>query len=300
MASRTRTPRTSRRASSRARSRRSSSRPTTPRRAASAPTCAPASTASSPNERKAACRARSGRRARRCYSLDFAEAEAELARSEPADGRTPEQYFHDEFVRNALRDRRRAAARGVRAAAARTSLPALRALRARPRSGREADVREARRGVRRARHAGDELSRLRAPRVPAHRARDAARDHGDATASSAKRRGGCSATPRREVALGPDGAPPAARRRVARPRRDEVPPARGARPRRHGHRLPRRGRGARTPRRAQGRSATAAAPAGRGRADVERGARSSPGSSIPGIVPVHDAGSCPTAASSTR
>ncbi|HTY42251.1 MAG TPA: sigma factor [Thermoanaerobaculia bacterium] len=33
-------------------------------------------------------------------SLDFDDAEAELARAEPADGKTPEQAFHDEFVRN--------------------------------------------------------------------------------------------------------------------------------------------------------------------------------------------------------
>jgi len=33
-------------------------------------------------------------------SLDFEDAEAELARAEPADGKTPEQAFHDEFVRN--------------------------------------------------------------------------------------------------------------------------------------------------------------------------------------------------------
>ena len=33
-------------------------------------------------------------------SLDFEDAEGDLARAEPADGRSMEQYFHDEFVRN--------------------------------------------------------------------------------------------------------------------------------------------------------------------------------------------------------
>ncbi len=32
--------------------------------------------------------------------LDFADAEGELARGEPADSRTMDQYFHDEFVRS--------------------------------------------------------------------------------------------------------------------------------------------------------------------------------------------------------
>lgn len=51
------------------------------------------------NERKAASRhKRSPGTA--LLSLDFDDAEAELARAEPADGRTPEQSFHDEFVRN--------------------------------------------------------------------------------------------------------------------------------------------------------------------------------------------------------
>jgi len=51
------------------------------------------------NEKKAA-----GRRKRSpgapVLALDFADAEAELAFAEPAGGRTPEQSFHDEFVRN--------------------------------------------------------------------------------------------------------------------------------------------------------------------------------------------------------
>jgi DNA-directed RNA polymerase specialized sigma24 family protein len=50
------------------------------------------------NERKAAGREKRSPGAP-LLSLDFAEAEAELAKSEPADGRTPEQAFHEEFVR---------------------------------------------------------------------------------------------------------------------------------------------------------------------------------------------------------
>ncbi len=51
------------------------------------------------NEKKAASRQKRSPGAP-VLSLDFAVAEEELARAEPADGRTPEQSFHDEFVRN--------------------------------------------------------------------------------------------------------------------------------------------------------------------------------------------------------
>lgn len=51
------------------------------------------------NEKKAAAREKRSPGAP-LLSLDFAEADAELARSEPADGRTPEQTFHEEFVRS--------------------------------------------------------------------------------------------------------------------------------------------------------------------------------------------------------
>ena len=51
------------------------------------------------NEKKAATREKRSPGAP-LLSLDFAEADAELGRSEPADGRTPEQTFHDEFIRS--------------------------------------------------------------------------------------------------------------------------------------------------------------------------------------------------------
>jgi hypothetical protein len=51
------------------------------------------------NEQKAAHRQKRSPGAP-VLSLDFADAEGELARAEPAAGRTPEQCFHDEFVRN--------------------------------------------------------------------------------------------------------------------------------------------------------------------------------------------------------
>jgi RNA polymerase sigma factor (sigma-70 family) len=51
------------------------------------------------NEKKAAQRQKRAPDAP-VLSLDFADAESELARAEPAGGRTPEQRFHDEFVRN--------------------------------------------------------------------------------------------------------------------------------------------------------------------------------------------------------
>jgi RNA polymerase sigma factor (sigma-70 family) len=51
------------------------------------------------NEKKAAAREKRSPGAP-LLSLDFDEADAELARSEPADGRTPEQTFHEEFVRS--------------------------------------------------------------------------------------------------------------------------------------------------------------------------------------------------------
>jgi RNA polymerase sigma factor (sigma-70 family) len=51
------------------------------------------------NERKAATRQKRSPDAP-VLSLDFDGAEGDLARAEPAGGRTPEQSFHDEFVRN--------------------------------------------------------------------------------------------------------------------------------------------------------------------------------------------------------
>jgi DNA-directed RNA polymerase specialized sigma24 family protein len=51
------------------------------------------------NERKAASRQKRSPGAP-ALALDFADAELEIARSEPAADRTPEQEFHDEFVRN--------------------------------------------------------------------------------------------------------------------------------------------------------------------------------------------------------
>jgi len=50
------------------------------------------------NEKKAAGRQKRSPGAP-LLSLDFDDAEAELLRAEPADGRTPEQEFHAEFVR---------------------------------------------------------------------------------------------------------------------------------------------------------------------------------------------------------
>jgi RNA polymerase sigma factor (sigma-70 family) len=51
------------------------------------------------NEKKAAQRQKRSPGAP-VLSLDFDDAEAELARAQPAGGRSPEQSFHDEFVRN--------------------------------------------------------------------------------------------------------------------------------------------------------------------------------------------------------
>jgi RNA polymerase sigma factor (sigma-70 family) len=51
------------------------------------------------NERKAARRQKRSPGAP-LLALDFEDAEGELARAEPAGGRTPDQSFHDEFVRN--------------------------------------------------------------------------------------------------------------------------------------------------------------------------------------------------------
>lgn len=51
------------------------------------------------NERKAARRQKRSPGAP-VLALDFEDAEGELARAEPAGGRTPDQSFHDEFVRN--------------------------------------------------------------------------------------------------------------------------------------------------------------------------------------------------------
>jgi RNA polymerase sigma factor (sigma-70 family) len=51
------------------------------------------------NEKKAAQRQKRSPDAP-LLSLDFEDAEGELAREEPADGQTMEQYFHNEFVRS--------------------------------------------------------------------------------------------------------------------------------------------------------------------------------------------------------
>lgn len=51
------------------------------------------------NEKKAAARQKRSPEAP-ILSLDFEDAEGELARGEPTDHRTMDQYFHDEFVRN--------------------------------------------------------------------------------------------------------------------------------------------------------------------------------------------------------
>ncbi len=275
-------------------------------RPGSGPTCAPASTASRPTSARPPGGS-SGAAARRSLSLDFAGAEERAAPPwRPARDLDVEEYFHREWVRRALRPRRRGPARRVRAdrqarctsgsSSATTSKPAGEgAAGGRPTPSWPPSTAHRR-------DPGDELPGRRPARASAGSCWSRSASSPPARRSSAPRRGRSWGSTRDEpadAALAPDAAPPGCarwpwrRRAAARSLRHSrtrssrrsaaAAWARSTGPSTGGSTARSRSRSSRSP--ARGRC--------RRRPPGWREARILARLEHPGIVPVHDAGLLP-------